>query len=81
MLMCSITIHSVDPLYLTAIEFLTEKGFLQGSMSQMKAQLKKKKWVWWWLQSKEENKKPDIEFLPGPGNHIFKFKGRTLWAR
>lgn len=47
----------------------------------MKAQLKKKKWVWWWLQSKEENKKPDIEFLPGPGNHIFKFKGRTLWAR
>lgn len=41
MLMCSVTIHSNDPLYNTALEFLTEKGFLQGSMSQMKAQLKK----------------------------------------
>lgn len=54
-LVCSITINSSDDIYKMVISYLTQKGFLQGSMTQMKCQLKKKKWTWWWQRSKEEN--------------------------
>ena len=47
-LTCSITLSSSDAIYKMVINFLTQKGFLKGSMTQMKCQLKKKKWTWWW---------------------------------
>jgi hypothetical protein len=46
----------------------------------MKCQLKKKKWTWWWNRSKEENQKPEVEYLPGPGNHFFTYEGKKMWA-
>ena len=46
----------------------------------MKCQVKKKSWTWWWQRSKEENQKPEIEYLPGPGNHFFTYKGKKMWA-
>lgn len=77
---CSITVNSSDDVYKIVIHFLTAKGYLQGSMTQMKCQLKKKKWTWWWNRSKEDNQKPEVEYLPGPGNHFFTYMGRKLWA-
>ena len=79
-LVCSITINGSDDIYKMVIKFLTEKGFLQGSMTQMKCQLKKKKFTWWWARSKEETHKPEVEYLPGPGNHFFTYEGKKLWA-
>lgn len=49
-------------------------------MTQMKCQLKKKGFTWWWNRSKEENQKPEVEYLPGPGNHFFTYKGKKMWA-
>ena len=42
--------------------------------------MKKKGYTWWWMRASEENKKPEVEYLPGPGNHIFKYHGKTMWA-
>ena len=77
---CSITISSSDDVYRMVLDFLASKGFLAGSMTQMKCQLKKKGFTWWWNRSKEENQKPEVEYLPGPGNHFFTYKGKKMWA-
>ena len=62
------------------MDFLTQAGYLQGSMSQMKCQLKKKEWTWWWKRAAEESQKPQVEYLPGPGFHTFSFRGKKMWA-
>jgi hypothetical protein len=33
----------------------------------------------WWFQ-KEDSKKPEVEYLPGYGNHFFYFGGKKMWA-
>ena len=56
------------------LKFLTEKGFLKGSMTQMKCQIVPKKIYWWSSNAaKLENEKPEVEYLPGPGDHIFTY--------
>jgi mitochondrial chaperone BCS1 len=77
---CSITIQSSDDVYKMVLNYLTQKGYLKGSMTQMKCQIKKKEYTWWYNRSKEESQKPQVEFLPGPGNHFFIFKGKKMWA-
>ena len=62
------------------LNYLTKKGYLKGSMTQMKCQVKKKEFTWWYNRSKEESQKPQVEFLPGPGNHFFHFRGKKMWA-
>jgi len=49
-------------------------------MTQMKCQIKKKGFVWWWKRAAQDNEKPEVEYLPGPGNHIFSFRGKKMWA-
>jgi len=77
---CSLTIQSSDDVYKMTLNYLTQKGHLKGSMTQMKCQIKKKEYTWWFNRSKEESQKPQIEFLPGPGNHFFHFHGKKMWA-
>jgi chaperone BCS1 len=62
------------------LNYLAAKGHLRGSMSSMKCQMKKKKFSWW-FNSKDENAKPEVEYLPGSGNHFFTFDGRKMWAQ
>lgn len=78
---CRITIHGNDAAYRLVIDFLKDKGFLQASMNQLKCQIKKKGHVYWWMRSRSETDKPDIEFLPGPGNHFFQYQGKKMWAQ
>ena len=77
---CSITISGTDDVYKMVLDLLNSKGYLSNSMTQMKCQLKKKSFTWWWQRSKEENQKPEVEYLPGPGNHFFTYKGKKMWA-
>jgi hypothetical protein len=77
---CSLTIRSNDDIYKIVINFLTEKELLTGSLTQMKAQEKKKDWVWWWAQAKQEGQRPTIEYTPGPGTHFFSYEGKKIWA-
>ncbi|CDW85975.1 mitochondrial chaperone bcs1 [Stylonychia lemnae] len=79
-LTCSITISSNDDIYKIILDYLSSKGLLSSSMTQLKCQLKKKGWTWWWNRSKEENQKPEVEYLPGPGNHFFTYNGKKMWA-
>jgi len=48
-------------------------------MNQMRVQIKKKK-VYWWARSKADSEKPEVEYLPGPGNHFFYYNGKKMWA-
>lgn len=52
---CSMTLRSNDDMYGVLQKYLTEKGFLSGgSLTQMKAQIKKKEFVWWWSRAKKK---------------------------
>ena len=79
-LTCSISMESGDQVQRKVLKFLTENGYLKFSMSNMKVQLKPKERTWWWLASKNQNAKPEVEYLPGGGNHIFTYEGTKMWA-
>jgi hypothetical protein len=46
----------------------------------MKVHIKPKEQRWWWMPSKNENAKPEVEYLPGGGHHIFTYEGTKMWA-
>lgn len=79
-LTCRIKLHSSDDIYKIVLDFLNQSGYLKESLTQLKCQVKPKGFTWWWDRSKEENKKPKIEYLSGPGSHIFTYKGKTIYA-
>lgn len=74
--------ESSDKIFRKVLKFLTEKGYLKHSMSQMKVQIKPKEQKWWWMPSsaKDLTAKPEVEYLPGGGNHIFTYEGTKMWA-
>ena len=48
----------------------------------MKVQLKRNEGNWWEeiFKSKDDRKKPEVEYLYGEGQHIINFKGKTIFA-
>eukprot|EP00347_Sterkiella_histriomuscorum_P005490 403356416 len=81
-LVCSITLASKDELFKIVRSYLTHAGYLKGSMTELKVQPKKKKNAHWWDYEefeKSKTEKMQVEYLPGPGSHIFEYKGKQLW--
>jgi predicted helicase len=81
-LVCSITLQSKDDLFKIVRSYLTHAGYLQGSMTDLKVAPKKKKDAHWWDHEefmKQGQEKMQVEYLPGPGDHIFTYKGKQMW--
>lgn len=79
-MVCSIQLKSDDDTFNWVIKFMQEKGFLGKDISLLKAAVKKEKRNWWEFKPEDEKKKPEIEYLPGPGTHLFTFNGKKMWA-
>jgi hypothetical protein len=81
-LTCSITLQSRDSLFKIVREYLTKSGYLQGCMTDLKVQQIKKNYNWWDFDevNESERNKVKIEYLPGPGNHIFVYNGKKMWV-
>ena len=49
----------------------------------MRCTIKKASSSNWWeeiFKVKDEKAKPEVEFKAGKGDHIFNFKGKTIWV-
>ena len=78
---CSITLDNKDEIFKIVRRFLTEKGFLKGSMTQMKCNDANKKLKWWqWRRQHEESRRHKVDYLPGHGDHFFTYKGQKMWV-
>lgn len=83
MLYASFSLHSHDNFYKTLMDFLVEKKYIEASMTHVKVQKKKGKhdWMWWYnTDAKRSKKSIEFEFVPSPGNHVFKYKGVSMWV-
>jgi len=54
---------------------------LLNEESHLKAGIKPQDGEWWELlfSVKDDKNKPDVEFKPGSGNHLFVWEGRRFW--
>ena len=76
----SVTLKSDDPTFQWVVKFMQDQGYLGKDMTLLKASVKKEKRNWWDFRATDEKKKPEIEYSPGPGCHIFNYKGKKMWA-
>lgn len=46
------------------------------------AKIKQNRGPWWQeiFKARDDKKKPEVDYAPGAGHHIFKFKGKTMWV-
>jgi hypothetical protein len=64
------------------LAYLIEKKLIEGSMTHVKVQKVKDKndWMWWYNTDAKKKNKVEFEFVPSPGNHVFKFEGVSMWV-
>ena len=80
-LCCSVVIKFDDDTFEWVNKYMQDKGHIRDD-TVLKASIKKKEGPWWQeiFKTKDEKKKPEVEYAPGRGTHCFNFKGRTLWV-
>ena len=53
--------------------FMQERGYFGKNIPDLRAQLKKKKDNWWEFRAVDDKMRPEVEYMPGPDNHLFNF--------
>lgn len=81
-LICSLTIQHTDEVYKWVVKYIIDKQVI-GNNNQMRVKVKQSNLPWWEeiFQVNDSQKKPELDYLPGPGNHIFKYNGHTMWMQ
>jgi chaperone BCS1 len=48
----------------------------------LRAKIKQSSGPWWEeiFKARDDKKKPEVEYSPGAGDHVFKHNGKTMWA-
>lgn len=79
-LWCSVEIKYDDDMFKWVNKFMQDEKLL-NEQSTLKAGIKKDKGEWWELifNTKDDKKKPDVEFKPGAGNHFFSYNKQRFW--
>lgn len=78
-MVCSVKIHDNDETFKWVSKYMKDMGYVKEDAA-LKAKIKEDDEPWWESIFKAAHKKkPEVEYKPGPGDHIIKFKGRTLW--
>ena len=78
----SVVIRYDDDVYKWVNKYMTEKGHIKSD-GTLKVRVKPpgdEEWFHWIFRTKDDQEKPDLEYLAGPGNHMVTFKGRTIWV-
>ena len=60
---------------------MQDKGYINYN-SNLKAKVKRDNGPWWEtiFKARDDKKLPEIQYSAGGGNHVFTYKGRTLWV-
>ena len=60
---------------------MQDKGYINYN-STLNAKVKVDNGPWWEtiFKARDDKKLPEIEYSAGQGTHVFKYKGKTLWA-
>ena len=63
-------------------KYLQKNGYIKGD-GTIKCRIKENSGPWWEtiFIVQDDKKKPEVEYLAGPGTHKCSFKGRTIWAQ
>lgn len=78
-LVCSIKVMDSDETFKWVSKYMKDMGYIREDAA-LKAAIKEDDEPWWeWIFKVDQKKKPEVEYKPGPGDHMIKFKGRTLW--
>lgn len=62
--------------------YMQEKKLIEEDRN-LRCSIKKAGSKNWWeeiFNVKDEKAKPEVEFKTGAGDHIFKFRGKTIWV-
>ena len=81
-LYCSVYIKDDDDSFNWINRYMQEKKIIQNDRN-LRCGIKKASSVNWWediFKVKDEKAKPEVEFKTGAGNHIFRYKGKTIWV-
>lgn len=80
-LYCSVVIKYDDDTFKWVNKYMQDTGLIADD-TVLRAKIKQSSGPWWEeiFKVKDDKKKPEVEYSPGAGNHVFKFKGKTMWA-
>ena len=78
---CSVEIKGDDDTFKWVNKYMQDKGLIVDD-TVLLAKIKQNEGPWWEeiFKAKDDKKKPEVDFAPGAGMHIFKFKGKTMWV-
>lgn len=78
--MSSISLKYNDETFKWVLKYLHDEEILQEK-TKLKCGIKKEDREWWQVifQTKDDKEKPQVEYQPGPGMHLFTYKGRSFW--
>lgn len=75
----SITLDSNDPNYEWMLKYLRDRGCLANRMNDCEVRQARETRPWW-QQMNKDSEKMEVEYLPAPGQHFFRYKGKKVWA-
>lgn len=80
-LYCSVRIKSGDDTFQWVNKYMQDTGLIADD-TVLRAKIKQSSGPWWEeiFKARDDKKKPEVEYSPGAGNHVFKHNGKTMWA-
>lgn len=77
-LYCHVTIKSTDDTFKWINKYIKDKKIIKDD-AWLSCRIKQDDLPWWEAIFQAKKGKPELEFLPGAGTHIFSYKGKTFW--
>lgn len=78
-LTCKVTIKHTDETFKWVNKYMKDKKLIKND-GQLRCKVKVDDSPWWEWIFKPKQAKPDLDFVPGAGMHIFEFKGKNFWV-
>ena len=76
---CSVSIKHTDETFKWINKFMKDNEIIKGD-SQLRCRIQREDLPWWEEIFKPKGGKPNLEFVPGAGQHLFKYKGKRFWV-
>jgi len=80
-LYCSVRIKYDDDTFKWVNKYMQDAGLIADD-TVLRAKIKQSNGPWWEeiFKCKDDKKKPEVDYSPGAGNHVFTHKGKTMWV-
>lgn len=75
----SVTLDNNNEAFQWIVRWIADKKGIFNSQNLTLHLSRQKKKTSWGYTYEDKSEKPSIEFLPGPGYHVFNYKGKLIW--